>query len=134
MKSQGVVIMTDLKNFVFYQNWRDYIKGLSSQADQLQLLTAIMDYGVTGEYAMDELSPMVKNTFESMIKPAIDRSQKNYANSVEYGKTHGRPKTTNDDRIIELFKQGLKGKEIAKELGISETSVYHSEGWKRRKG
>ena len=125
--------MAELKNFVFYQNWRDYIKGLSSQADQLQLLTAIMDYGVTGEYEMDMLSPMVKNTFEAMIKPAIDRAQKNYENSQTYGKEHGRPKTVDDDRIKELYKKGLRAEAIAKELGISSTAVYHSDGWKNRK-
>lgn len=125
--------MAETKNFVFYNNWRDYVKGLSNQADQLQLLMAIMDYGVTGEYDSEMMSPMILNTFEAMIKPAIDRSKKNYAESVEYGKSHGRPKTVDDDRIRELFKAGMKGKEIAVELGISEAAVYHSDGWKNRK-
>ncbi len=125
--------MGEAKNFVFYQNWRDYIKCLGSQADQLQLLTAIMDYGVTGEYDELSMSPMVRNTFATMIKPAIDRSQKNYAESVEYGKTHGRPRTINDDAIRDLAKGGMKAEAIAKELGISLTSVYHSDGWKNRK-
>ena len=125
--------MADSKNFVFYSNWRDFIKGLSSQADQLQLLTAIMDYGTTGEYEMEMMTPMVRNTFESMIKPAIDRAQKNYAESVEYGKAHGRPKAVDDNRIKELFKAGLRARDIAKELGISETAVYHSDGWKNRR-
>ena len=75
-----------------------------------------MDYGVTGEYEMDMLSPMVKNTFEAMIKPAIDRAQKNYENSQTYGKEHGRPKTVDDDRIKELYKKGLRAEAIAKEL------------------
>lgn len=125
--------MGETKNFVFYQNWRDFIKGLSSQADQLQLMTAIIDYGVTGEYDELAMSPMVRNTFNTMIKPAIDRSQKNYADSVEYGKSHGRPRTINDDKIRDLFKKGMKADAIAKELGISVTSVYHSDGWKNRK-
>ena len=125
--------MGETKNFVFYQNWRDFIKGLSSQADQLQLMIAIIDYGVTGEYDELAMSPMVRNTFNTMIKPAIDRSQKNYADSVEYGKSHGRPRTINDDKIRDLFKKGMKADAIAKELGISVTSVYHSDGWKNRK-
>lgn len=125
--------MGETKNFVFYQNWRDFIKGLSSQADQLQLMTAIIDYGVTGEYDELAMSPMVRNTFNTMIKPAIYRSQKNYADSVEYGKSHGRPRTINDDKIRDLFKKGMKADAIAKELGISVTSVYHSDGWKNRK-
>lgn len=125
--------MGETKNFVFYKDWRDYIKGLSSQADQLQLLTSIMDYGVTGEYDELSMSPMVRNTFNAMIKPAIDRAQKNYAESVEYGKAHGRPRTINDDAIKDLAKSGMKADAIAKELGISLTSVYHSDGWKNRK-
>lgn len=126
--------MGETKNFVFYSDWRNFIRGLSSQADQLQLMTAIVDYGVTGEYDELAMSPMVRNTFNTMIKPAIDRSQKNYADSVEYGKSHGRPRTINDDRIRDLFKKGMKADAIAKELGISVTSVYHSDGWKNRKG
>ncbi len=125
--------MAELKSFVFYPNWRDYIKSLSSEADRLQLLTAIMDYGVTGTYDELELNPMVKSVFNSMIKGAIDRSQKNYQDSVEYGKTHGRPKTVMDNEIVELYQAGMKAKEIAKRLGISETAVYHSDGWKNRK-
>lgn len=125
--------MAETKNFVFYSNWRDYIKGLSSAEDQLQLLEAIMDYGVTGEFETEGMNPMVLNTFTSMIKPAIDRAQKNYADAVEYGKAHGRPKSVDDDMIVALFKSGYRAKEIAKEMGISEAAVYHSEGWKRRK-
>lgn len=125
--------MAELKNFVFYANWRDYIKSLGSEADRLQLLTAIMDYGVTGEYDELSLNPMVRGVFESMIRGAIDRAQKNYQDSIEYGKTHGRPKTVFDSQIVDLWKSGMKAKDIAKTLGISETAVYHSDGWKGRK-
>lgn len=97
------------------------------------MLTAIMDYGVTGEYDLLGADEMVANAFESIVKPAIDRSQKNYKDSVEYGKTHGRPKTVDDVEIIRLWKEGKKAKDIAKIMGISEAAVYHSEGWKNRK-
>lgn len=120
-------------NFVFYEDWRNYINKLSSQADQLQILTAIMDYGVTGKYDLSGANDLVTTAFETIIKPALDRSQRNYAESVEYGKTHGRPKTLDDEQIIMLFKEGMKAKDIAKELGVSETAIYHSEGWKNRK-
>lgn len=121
------------KNFVFYSNWRDYLEKLSSKDDQHQLMKLIIDYGVTGEYDAIGVDPMILNTFESIIKPSIDRSQRNYANSQNYGKEFGRPKTVNDELIIELFKNGHKAESIAKELGISVASVYHSEGWKHRK-
>ena len=121
------------RNFVFYSDWRNLINGLSSEADKLQLFTAVMDYGVTGECDLLKMSPMVRNIFESMIKPAINRSQKNYSDSIEYGKTHGRPKTVDDELIKELFKAGLRARDIAKELGISEAAVYHSDGWKNRR-
>lgn len=125
--------MAILNSFVFYANWREYIKSLSNEEDKYQLLNTIMEYGVTGEYDEEKLSPMVKNVFESMIKGMIDRSKKNYQNSIEYGKTHGRPKTVDDYEIVQLFKSGMKAKDIAKTLGISEAAVYHSEGWKKRK-
>lgn len=125
--------MTEPKAFVFYPNWRDFILKLNSEKDQLQLHRLIMDYGVTGEYDPTGVDPLVLNTFESIIKPQIDRSQKNYENSQNYGKEHGRPKTVNDERIKQLFKQGLRADGIAQELGISITAVYHSNGWKNRK-
>ncbi len=125
--------MAEPRNFVFYQNWRDFVLGLSSEADQLELLRAIMNYGVTGEYDEDSMSPIVRNVFVTMIKPAIDRAQKNYNDSVEYGKTHGRPKTVNDDAIRDLAKSGMKAQEIADQLKTSVTSVYKSKGWKERK-
>lgn len=125
--------MAEPRNFVFYQNWRDFVLGLSSEADQLELLRAIMNYGVTGEYDEDSMSPIVRNVFVTMIKPAIDRAQKNYNDSIEYGKTHGRPKTVNDDAIRDLAKSGMKAQEIADQLKTSVTSVYKSKGWKERK-
>lgn len=125
--------MGETKSFVFYPDWRMFIKGLSDEADRYQLLTTIMDYGTTGEYETENLSPLVLNTFESMIKPAIDRSQKNYQASKDYGKTHGRPKTAIEDQIEKMCKQGMRAKDIASALGCSETSVYHSEAWKNRK-
>lgn len=126
--------MAEPKNFVFYSNWKDFVQGLGSDVDQFQLLTAIMEYGVTGEYHMENVNPIVKTVFETMIKPQIDRSQRNYAESIEYGKTHGRPKTVNDNMVKELALTGMKAKEIAKQLGISIDSVYSSKGWKERKG
>lgn len=125
--------MAILNNFVFYANWREFIKSLSNEEDKYQLLNAIMEYGITGEYDDTKLSPMVKNVFETMIRGAIDKSQKNYRDSIDYGKTHGRPKTVDDYEIVQLFKSGMKAKEIAKQLGISEAAVYHSDGWKNRK-
>lgn len=97
------------------------------------MLTAIMDYGVTGECDLLGMDDMVQNIFQNMIKPSIDRSQKKYKEAIDYGKTHGRPKTIDDVEIVRLWKEGKKAKEIAKTLGISETAVYHSEGWKNRK-
>lgn len=125
--------MTEPKNFVFYPNWRDFILKLSSDKDRLQLHTLIMDYGVTGTYDPTGVDPLVLNTFESIIKPQIDRSQRNYAESQNYGKEHGRPKTVNDEKIRQLYEKGLRAEAIAKELGISTTAVYHSDGWKNRK-
>ena len=65
--------MGETKSFVFYPDWRMFIKGLSDEADRYQLLTTIMDYGTTGEYETENLSPLVLNTFESMIK--LDRNE-----------------------------------------------------------
>ena len=70
--------------------------------------------------------------FESLIKPKIDIAQNHYEEKISMGKTFGRKKVVDDDAIKLLAQRGLRAKEIASQLGISEAAVYHSVGWKNR--
>lgn len=118
------------RTFIFYPDWLDCINRMDSDKDKLDLYNIIVEYGCHGEYSNE--NPMIVAVFESLIKPKIDLAQVRYEEKVSAGKTFGRKKIVDDDSIKHLAQMGMKGKEIAQELGISEAAVYHSEGWRSR--
>lgn len=118
-----------LNRFVFYGEWLDSIKDLPIET-QDKIIADIVRYGVEidRQYADDAMVSMAVN----FTKGAIDHSKEEYVKKVEAGKNYGRKKITNDKDIYNLAKQGKKSAEIADILGISKSSVDHSEGWKNR--
>ena len=118
------------RSFIFYPEWLDCIKRIGNNDDKLELFSIIVEYGCHGEYSSENL--MMINIFESFIKPKIDMAQRNYEEKINAGKTYGRRKTIDDEKIAFLAQQGFKAKQIANSLEISVDAVYHSEGWKNR--
>jgi hypothetical protein len=47
-------------------------------------------------------------------------------------KTAGAKKKVNDKKIYEMARDGKTSREIATELGLSKSSVDHSDGWRNR--
>ena len=118
-------------NFVFYRDWLDNIKDLPVEV-QDKIIADIVRYGVEEEMAhTDDVTIAMAVNF---TKRAIDTSKEKYQAKIEFGKTYGKSKKADDKRIYELAKAGMKSNEIAATLGISKSSVDHSEGWKQRKG
>ena len=117
-------------NFIFYSNWFDSVRQLENVRQQNELLRAVVEYGVTGEY--ESSTDGVVNALFMMIRPQIDAAKERYNAKVNGGLTAGRRKTVDDEKIRELANGGLKAKEIAATLGISLDSVYHSSGWRER--
>lgn len=89
--------MDDKRTFIFFPEWLNFIGTLSDKNDQLDLYNIIAEYGCTGEYHSINLTMI--GAFESLIKPQIDRAQKNYQMKVDLGKTGGRPKKIDDNKI-----------------------------------
>lgn len=118
------------RSFIFYPDWLDFIDRIGNEKDKLDLYQIIVSYGCHGEYSTE--NSMMSAVFESLIKPKIDVAQDNYLQSISNGKNFGRKKIVDDEVVSELAKSGMKAKEIAAQLGISEAAIYHSEGWKRR--
>ena len=118
------------RSFIFYPDWLDFIDRIGNEKDKLDLYQIIVSYGCHGEYSTE--NSMMSAVFESLIKPKIDVAQDNYLQSISNGKNFGRKKIVDDKVVNELAKSGMKAKEIAVQLGISEAAIYHSEGWKRR--
>jgi DNA-binding NarL/FixJ family response regulator len=69
----------------------------------------------------------------NFTKNGINRAKWDYYEKIKNGSKGGRQKTVNDKAIHELAVQGKRSEDIAKELGISKSSVDHSEGWRKRK-
>lgn len=119
-----------MSNFVFYKDWMDNIKDLPVEI-QDKIIADIVRYGVDTEMAHgDDITVMMAVNF---TKRAIDESKAKYQAKIEFGKTHGRGKKIDNQQIYDLAREGRKSNEIAAILGISKSSVDHSDGWKNRK-
>lgn len=116
--------------FVFYGEWLDNIADLPVET-QDKIIAEIVRYGSNREFAHsdDAMIAMAVN----FTKGAIDNAKNEYMKKVQAGTNYGRKKTIDDKAIYDLAQQGKRSEDIAKELGISKSSVDHSDGWKKRK-
>lgn len=119
-----------MKNFVFYKDWIENIKDLPIDI-QDKIIAEIVRYGVNEElmHENDATIQMAVN----FTKKAIDDSKAKYKAKIEYGKNVGRGKKIDDKAVYDLAQMGKKSAEIAQILGVSKSSVDHSQGWKLRK-
>lgn len=122
--------MDELNRFVFYGEWLENIKDLPLDI-QDKIIAEIVRYGTNNcrQYEENMMVSMAVN----FTKGAIDNAKLEYLKKVNAGKNYGRKKTVDDKAIYELAKQGMKAADIAEQLGISITSVNHSDGWRNRK-
>ena len=112
--------------FIVHSDWLDNIKDLPVE-QQDKVIADIVRYG-TGKDLMYENDPLVRSLV-NLVKGSIDYSQDKYAAKAQ---SPGRNKSVDEAAITELVKQGKKSGEIAEILGISKSSVDHSEAWKNR--
>lgn len=120
-----------MSNFVFYGDWLKNIEDLPVEI-QDKIIADIVRYGVDVEMAHED--EMTISMAVNFTKRAIDVSKEKYQARIDFGKNVGKSKKDNDRRIYELAQNGYKSGEIANILGISKSSVDHSEGWRLRKG
>jgi hypothetical protein len=116
--------------FVFYGEWLDSIADLPIEI-QDKIIAEIVRYGSNRafEHSDDKMVAMAVN----FTKGAIDNSKNEYLKKVMAGTNYGRKKTIDDQAIYDLAQAGKRSEEIANTLGISKSSVDHSDGWKKRK-
>lgn len=119
-----------MSNFVFYGDWYDNIKGLPVEI-QDKIIGDIVRYGIDAEMVHED--DITVNMAVNFTKRAIDESKAKYQAKVDFGKTTGRNKKIDNQKIYELARMGKNSTDIAAELGISKSAVDHSEGWKNRK-
>lgn len=117
--------MADI-TFVIHGDWLDNIKGLPVE-QQDKIIADFVRYGVEKE--MEHSDDAVISAFVNMVKGNIDYSKNKY----EEKKFGGRKAVLDQNQIYNMARNGKNSTEIAAELGISKSSVDHSEGWKHRK-
>lgn len=105
---------------VFYSSWHDAI-GRLPQKEQLNAYKMILDYSLNFKEPRDDSS--LAYTIFVMAKPSIESAEDRYNESVERGKTGGRPSIIDKEKVLELNSKGMKPAEIAKKLGYNRDSV-----------
>lgn len=116
--------------FIVHSDWLENIKGLP-QDQQDKIIAEMIRYGA--EMPLQYEDDSLVSSFVNFVKGSIDFSKKNYQARVEAGKSKGRPKTIDNREIWRLAHDGMKAADIAAALGITKSSVDHSDGWKNRK-
>lgn len=112
------------ESFVFYESVYKQSQILEKRLGAevaLAFMNAVVEFGLYGVIP-EEDDPLwlygLEQTFTS-IGAAKDRRQQQISN----GKKGGRPKTIDDQQVIEMFKQGMTNSEIAAAVGCSLSSV-----------
>ena len=118
------------ETFIFRREWIENIDMLDLDT-QDKILGDLARYGA-GIPLRHEKDPVVASIVESQ-KKRIDVSTAAYEEKVVMSKGAGRKPTVDRSQIYELARNGLSAKEIAKQIGCSQSTVQHSDEWKRAK-
>ena len=120
----------ELDSFVFKKKWIEKIAALPME-QQDQILAEIVRYGTGSELKYKDNA--VINSMVKLITDEIDFSKEKYSERLVMSQFAGRKKKIDNEQVLRLALQGKNSTEIAEILGVSKSSIDHSEGWKRRK-
>lgn len=122
--------MRDIDRIIVMRNWIDNVKGMLNEKQLQEYTSAILMYGLYEEYhKSDDVAVQMALNF---VLPQIDMMLDSYEEKKKVGQKVGRKKTVDDVQVWKLFREGVKGADIAKKLGKTPTAIYHSEGWQER--
>lgn len=115
--------------FIVHREWLDSIKNLPIE-QQDKIIAEFVRYGT--DLGLKHLDDALTQSFVNILKSRIDFSKNKYEKKVQAGKSAGRKKKVDDDEILRLALGGMKSAEIAEKLGVSKSTIDHSDGWKKR--
>ena len=115
--------------FIVHREWLDSIKNLPIE-QQDKIIAEFVRYGT--DLGLKHQDDALTQSFVNILKSRIDFSKNKYEKKVQAGKSAGRKKKVDDDEILRLALGGMKSAEIAEKLGVSKSTIDHSDGWKRR--
>lgn len=116
--------------FIVHREWLDSIKNLPIE-QQDKIIAEFVRYGT--DLGLKHPDDALTQSFVNILKSRIDFSKNKYEKKVQAGKNAGRKKKVDNDEILRLALGGMKSAEIAEKLGVSKSTIDHSDGWKRRK-
>lgn len=116
--------------FIVHREWLDSIKNLPIE-QQDKIIAEFVRYGT--DLGLKHPDDALTQSFVNILKSRIDFSKNKYEKKVQAGKSAGRKKRVDDDEILRLALGGMKSAEIAEKLGVSKSTIDHSDGWKKRK-
>ena len=116
--------------FIVHREWLDSIKNLPIE-QQDKIIAEFVRYGT--DLGLKHPDDALTQSFVNILKSRIDFSKNKDEKKVQAGKSAGRKKKVDDDEILRLALGGMKSAEIAEKLGVSKSTIDHSDGWKRRK-
>lgn len=115
--------------FIVHREWLDSIKNLPIE-QQDKIIAEFVRYGT--DLGLKHPDDALTQSFVNILKSRIDFSKNKYEKKVQAGKSAGRKKKVDDDEILHLALGGMKSAEIAEKLGVSKSTIDHSDGWKKR--
>ena len=111
-------------NFVFYGSWRESLEGFREEFGDdyaKEALWNLMLVATAGDIETERKS--IIGFINGAVMPNVNKAKDRYAAAIENGKKGGRPKKIDDDRVLELKKQGMTNKQVAEALGCSISSI-----------
>lgn len=115
--------------FIVHREWLDSIKNLPIE-QQDKIIAEFVRYGT--DLGLKHPDDALTQSFVNILKSRIDFSKNKYEKKVQAGKSAGRKKKVDDNEILRLALGGMKSAEIAEKLGVSKSTIDHSDGWKKR--
>ncbi len=116
--------------FIVHSDWLENIKSLPVE-QQDKIIAEIIRYGT--EQPLQYSDDLIISSFVNFVKGSIDYSKSRYNAKVEGGKTSGRRRLVDNKEVWKLAREGLTSQQIADSLGVTKSSIDHSDGWKNRK-
>lgn len=131
--------MGEFSNFVWYESWWNTILSFDRRLGEEfgnKLIRNIIYYGMTGDFLITEDDidyDMITGYITGSIARNIDNAKNRYEKACAGGEKGGRQKLIGEKENIQialLKLQGKSQKETAAILGVSDSTIKRSEGWK----
>lgn len=118
-------------NFIFLGTWFDKLLEIKDEEQRNDFAWRIIKYGATGELELTDND--FANAWLKTICDYVAKKQDDYEQKKALGKTVGRQQSFNREDLKHLISLGKTAVEIAKELNVDKSAIYHDEVWKNRK-